>query len=120
MDHGRRTGRKSPYQGVRIRSHAGGVQTVQIAFSYGGRECRDTSPRPEPSAENLLWAHRVRQVILKEIELDTFDYARHFPQSPRAIQVGRTEGNRSSARFLMTISAKPRPCTPRRSMDTGR
>ena len=93
MDRKPLTTRRAKYPGIRIRRHKGGLETIQIAFSFQGRECRETSPRPESTEENLEWSARLRELILQEIELGTFDYKRHFHEAKRAREIGRTEKN---------------------------
>jgi integrase len=62
---------------------ATGTQSIQIDFRYQGIRCRERL-RLAPSAQNLKYAARLKATIEHEIAQRTFDYARHFPDSPRA------------------------------------
>lgn len=70
--------------GVRATS----ANSIQIDFRYKGVRCRERlSLAPTPA--NLKYAKRLKATIEHEIATQTFDYAKHFPDSPRARQVGR-------------------------------
>lgn len=66
-------------KGIEVRSDSG----MEIAFMYKGRRCRETL-KLGPTKPNLLYAARMREAILHEIALGTFNYAKHFPNSPLA------------------------------------
>jgi integrase len=65
--------------GVRATS----ASSIQIDFRYKGKRCRERISLP-PTPANLKYAKRLKAVIDHEIATNTFDYARHFPESPRA------------------------------------
>jgi integrase len=70
--------------------------SIEIDFRYRGVRCReriDLAPIPR----NLEYARRLRASILLEIAKELFDYAKHFPQSPRARQLTKNAGG------LMTV-----------------
>lgn len=48
-----------------------------------GQRCRERI-RLTPNSKNLKWAANLKARIEHEIATGTFDYARHFPESPRA------------------------------------
>ena len=66
-------------RGIRIRQHKT-CETIQIAFSYNGVECKETLHIP-PTKENLRRAEFKRSQILVEIDSGKFNYAEHFPNS---------------------------------------
>lgn len=70
-------------------------RSIRIDFEYQGQRCRETLSIP-PTPKNLDYAENKRGQILTEIQLGSFDYAKHFPDSPRA-QLG-------AARQAMTLS----------------
>lgn len=62
---------------------ATGDKSIQIDFRYQGIRCRERlSLAPTPA--NLKYAARLKATIEHEIETQTFDYAKHFPESKRA------------------------------------
>lgn len=61
--------------------------SIRIGFSYKGEYCKE-SLKMKPTPRNLRYAERYRMQILSEIERGTFDYAAHFPDSPRAAYSG--------------------------------
>ena len=80
-------GRKKPLpRGVKIRKYANS-ESLQIAFSYKGIECREALSMP-PTPGNITYAERLRNEILAEIERDTFSYKEKFPDSKRAAKFG--------------------------------
>lgn len=68
-------------RGIRVRHHKT-CETIQIAFSYNGVECKETLHIP-PTKENLRRAEFKRNQILVEIDSGKFNYAEHFPNSSR-------------------------------------
>jgi integrase len=60
-----------------------GAKSIQIDFRYQGIRCRERL-RLAPTPANLKYAARLKAAIEHEIATGTFDYARHFPNSPRA------------------------------------
>lgn len=65
--------------GVRATS----ASSIQIDFRYKGKRCRERISLP-PTPANLKYAKRLKAVIGHEIATNVFDYAKHFPESPRA------------------------------------
>ncbi|MBX9811254.1 MAG: site-specific integrase [Burkholderiales bacterium] len=66
-------------KGIRTRSGSG----IEIDFMYRGRRCRETL-KLSPTPANRLYAARKREAILYEIAQGNFNYAKHFPSSPKA------------------------------------
>lgn len=65
--------------GVRATS----ASSIGISFNWKGRRCRERIALP-PTGRNLKYVERLKATIEHEIATNTFDYARHFPDSPRA------------------------------------
>lgn len=65
--------------------------SIAIDFYYRGVRCRERIKLP-PTAANLKFAANLRAQILAEIARGTFDYAEHFPDSPKARALTRTPG----------------------------
>lgn len=72
-------------KGVRATSAA----SIGITFQYRGARCREKL-KLKPTPANLKYAERLKATIEHEITTGIFDYAKHFPNSPRARQLGRT------------------------------
>lgn len=72
-------------KGVRAR----GDSSIQLDFTYKGARCRETL-KLRPTDANLLFASRKREVILYEIAQGSFEYAKHFPNSPKARRYSST------------------------------
>ena len=68
-----------------------GVEAIQIDFRWKGARCRERIRLP-PTARNLRYAARLKATIEHEIATGIFDYARHFPRSPRANLRGEGAG----------------------------
>ena len=66
-------------KGIRLRSGSG----IVIDFMYRGRRCRETL-KLAPTPAHKLYASRMRESILYEIAQGNFNYAKHFPNSPKA------------------------------------
>lgn len=79
--------------GVRATS----ANSIQIDFRYKGVRCRERlSLAPTPA--NLKYAKRLKVTIDHEIAVNTFDYAKHFPESKRAASFrAGSRGNLRSA-----------------------
>lgn len=75
------------YEGVRA-SRTG--SSIEIDFRYQGVRCRETIKLDPSDTKNLKYAERFRGQILREIEMGTFNYVKHFPRSKRARQLGLT------------------------------
>ncbi|HTH62984.1 MAG TPA: site-specific integrase [Paraburkholderia sp.] len=83
-------------RGVRAASKS----SIQISFTYRGVECRERI-RGRPTAANLKKAEQYRAEILGAIDRGTFNYAKAFPDSPRAIQFAEFKGEvRTVADYL--------------------
>ena len=67
--------------------------SIQIDFYYQGKRCRETL-KLEPTKPNLAFAKRFKTVILHEIELGTFSYENHFPNSKNA-RLGSKSSNKT-------------------------
>ncbi len=74
-------------KGVRASS----AKSIAITFQYRGARCREKLKIP-PTAANLKYAERLKSTIEHEIATGTFDYAKHFPRSPRARSLSSTPG----------------------------
>jgi integrase len=66
-------------KGVEVRK-----RSVRVYFYWEGQLCRE--PVGPPTEKNIQHAERLAQIIRYELEAGTFDYARHFPDSPRVQQ----------------------------------
>ncbi|WP_074921451.1 site-specific integrase [Delftia lacustris] len=69
--------------GVTVREFATGSR-IQIAFTYEGRECREMLPVGPVNKSSIQRAAVLREDIRAKIKSGDFDYAEHFPDSPRA------------------------------------
>lgn len=69
--------------GVTVREFATGSR-IQIAFTYEGRECREMLPAGPVNKSSIQRAAVLREDIRAKIKSGDFDYAEHFPDSPRA------------------------------------
>lgn len=73
------------------RATAGRVEvrpnSLRIAFQWQGETCRETlkinGKVLPPTKANVQFAQRLAATIHAEIQIGAFDYARHFPDSPR-------------------------------------
>jgi integrase len=74
-------------KGVRATS----ASSIGISFQYRGARCREKL-KLAPTEANKKWAERLKSTIEHEITLGTFDYAKHFPESPRARVFAKTPG----------------------------
>lgn len=62
---------------------AASASSINISFNWKGRRFRERVALP-PTGRNLKYVERLKATIEHEIATNTFDYARHFPDSPRA------------------------------------
>mgnify|MGYP000031647130 FL=1 len=65
---------------------------IQITFMYQEKRCREIIPR-EPTTKNLKEVYEIKQMILTEIKLGTFDYATRFPNSIHAKEYSTSAGS---------------------------
>lgn len=76
-------GRRATSGRVEIRPNS-----LRLAFQWQGQTCRETlrlnGAPMRPTKANVLFATRLSETIQNEIRLGTFDYGKHFPDSPRA------------------------------------
>jgi len=56
-------------------------QSVRVYFSYKGKFCRERVGSNTPAT--IKHAKKLVQIINFEIDSGTFEYARHFPDSPK-------------------------------------
>ncbi len=78
-----REGQKSNLpRGITVRENKTN-SAIQIAFTYGGKQCRESLSLP-PTKANIKFAEGLRAEIISKIERLTFDYADYFPESPKA------------------------------------
>jgi integrase len=82
--------------GVRAASES----SIQIDFKFAGLRCREKLSLP-PTPANLKYAGRLKARIEHEIALGQFDYARHFPTSPRAKLLARERGSVYTVREIL-------------------
>jgi integrase len=66
--------------------------SVLIDFTYNGERCRETL-RTKPTKTALRDISRKREAILHSIAMGSFDYADHFPNSPKAIKYSKRSGD---------------------------
>lgn len=93
-------------RGVEVR---GG--SIRISFRFQGVRCRETL-KLNPTRANLTYAENLRASILHEIQTRTFDYARHFPDSPRAAFSGRGHVVTIGQRLTAFLQASEKACSP--------
>lgn len=72
--------------GIRARGNS-----IVLEFSYKGVRCRETIKLP-PTERNLDLVSKQKQAIQYEIATNQFDYARHFPNSKKALQLSDRAG----------------------------
>jgi len=81
--------------GVRATS----ASSIGISFVWKGVRCRERIALP-PTGRNLNYVKRLRATIEHEIATGTFDYARHFPDSPRLATLARQSPGTPLARAM--------------------
>lgn len=102
------------HPGVRRMGRGPGVRaasasSIQVDFRYQGVRCREKLSLP-PTPKNLRYAARLKARIEHEIALGQFDYAQHFPASPRAKKLARALG--VNDRRVRQWMADERPIPP--------
>ncbi len=65
--------------------------SIEIAFSYRGVRCRERIKLP-PTPKNLKYCDRLKARIEDEIARNAFNYAEHFPNSPKALLLSPQPG----------------------------
>lgn len=77
--------RKLDERGVYPRTNPSGRRVLVIQFSYRGVNCRETMKNLDPDNTNHHnFAVQKKRQILAEIAQGAFNYADHFPNSPKA------------------------------------
>jgi integrase len=96
-------------QGVSVRKDStGNGLGLRIAFLFRGIECRERLDL-EPTPQNIRYAVRLRGEILNAIGRRTFNYADHFPDSPRAKLFGFVPSDKLIGTLLDEHKALTRP-----------
>ncbi len=84
-------------RGVSVRG-----DSIRISFNYRGVRCRETLGL-QPTKANRKHAAALQRRIRDEITLGTFDYAKYFPDSPRAhLFDERRQAKQTIAKALQT------------------
>lgn len=76
-------------EGVRTASET----SIQIDFRYNGIRCRERIKLDPTRSTSQNFGRQLKARILHEIALGTFDYAQHFPDSPRAKRLAKDPGS---------------------------
>ena len=82
---------------------------IQIDFYYRGVRCLETLRMP-PTAANMKFAVRKRTAIQHEIATNTFDYAKHFPDSKRVSRLGIQRIPTVKKQLTKWLNSKFRTC----------
>lgn len=61
--------------------------SIQIFFMWRGERCRETI-KLEPTPKNQKYVERLREEILRKIEIGTFKYEEYFPNSKKLKKLG--------------------------------
>jgi integrase len=77
--------------GKRTGVSPGSGTSINIDFPYKGQRCRERI-KLAPTKRNLNYVANLRARILHEIATNQFDYAKHFPESPRAAKLAMLPG----------------------------
>jgi integrase len=82
---------------------------LYLDFRFKGVRCREQTRLAE-SAANRVKLERVLKMIEQQISLNTFDYAHHFPDSPRIAkfrQIAQLEAQKAQgATMLFSVFAQ--------------
>lgn len=78
--------------GERGNVHARSASSIGIRFRYRGVACEERI-KLAPTARNLSFARNLRGRIMDEIAKGVFDYASHFPDSPKARLLTKDPGS---------------------------
>lgn len=95
-------------RGVTIRTHKKGKQSIQIAFTYKSRQCRETLRNRPVNRKNVRYAADLVASIRSEISDGTFDYLKRFPNSKRARELERRQAPRTMKDLLLSYVEKKR------------
>lgn len=71
---------------------AASKSSIEIDFYYRGVRCRERL-KLSPTPKNLRHTERLKATIELEIEKGTFNFAKHFPDSPRVKLFARQKGD---------------------------
>ncbi len=107
MAQGSRWAGADQHPGIRGMGRGPGVRaasasSIQIDFRYAGIRCREKLAL-KPTPANLRYAHNLKARIEHEIALGQFDYAHHFPKSPRAKQLAKRRASVYTVRELLGL-----------------
>ncbi len=79
-------------RGVTVRRHDSGQESIQIAFTYQGQQCRETLKGTRATQSNVNYARDLLGKIRMQIAKDSFDYLKMFPKSKRAASLSKAAG----------------------------
>jgi integrase len=97
-------------EGVTVRVTDSGERTsIRIAFQFRGTTCRERLTGLAVTPPNIRYAVRLRGEILNAIARGTFNYADHFPRSPRARRFGFAASGKTVGELLDEYEALARP-----------
>ena len=92
------------HSGVRPRGKG-----IQIDFYYRGVRCVETLRLP-PTPANMKFAVQKRAAVLHEIATNTFDYAKHFPDSKKVARLGIQRIPSVKQQLTKWLNSKHRTC----------
>ncbi|HME99469.1 MAG TPA: site-specific integrase [Terriglobia bacterium] len=81
-------GNQSP-AGIRVRSES----SIEIDFYYRGVRCRERI-KLQPTEKNIKYCERLKARVEDEIAKNEFDYAKHFPDSPKVKFFAKMPGDK--------------------------
>lgn len=82
---------------------------IQIDFYYRGVRCLETLRIP-PTPANVKFAVQKRAAIQHEIATNTFDYAKHFPDSRKIARLGVQRTPTVEQQLTKWLNSKHRTC----------
>lgn len=101
-------------QGVILRTHKSGKQTIAVRFTYKGIRCTEAL-KVSPNSNGKKYAERLRGEILNAIERQKFNYQEYFPDSKKAAMFGYSVTNELVSEaidlWLADIKKAHRPST---------
>lgn len=97
-------------KGIQLRKNKDG-EVIQIFFAYQGVQCREVLKLP-PIKKNIDFAVKKRAAILYDIEMNKFNYAQYFPDSPKLKLFGENKPQKTLMRdlFIKQLSAIKNMC----------